>query len=106
MIGAAVSMNGPAQLMTALAPAIARSSDTGSSTDARRTSDSGYRPASALSFPALRPVRIGAHPRLRNSATTKLPVCPYAPKTVTVRFEIFTELLTIDGPLTHITAGV
>ena len=104
MIGTAVSINGPAQFITARAPAIARSSDARSSTDARRTSDSGYLPASALSFPASRPERIGVHPRLNSSATTKRPVCPYAPNTVTVRLEIFKQFLTIDVPLTQITA--
>src|SRR5260370_31610799 len=97
MIGAALSTNGPAQFITALAPAIARSSDAGSSTDARRTSDSGCASATASSFAASRPEKIGVHPRLYSSETTKRPVCPYAPNTVTVRFEIIKDFLAADS---------
>ncbi len=79
MTGAAVDANGPAQLITAAAPASARSSEPGSSTDATRYAD----PAAA-SRPASRPTRSGTNPRDRNSATTNRPVCPYAPNTATV----------------------
>src|SRR6266851_1368645 len=91
MTGAAVSMNGPAQLMTATAPESARSSEAGSSTVATRTSDPGWASPASFSFAASRPERMGVNPRLRNSETTKRPVCPYAPKTVTIRFWIIEE---------------
>src|SRR5262245_21453267 len=85
MMGAAVSMNGPAQLMTAAAPEIARSSEAGSSTDATRASDPGCASATPFSFAASLPEIMGVNPRRRNSETTKRPVCPVAPKTATVR---------------------
>src|SRR5215467_13659749 len=81
----AVSANGPAQLMTAEAPANARSRAAGSSTDASRTSNSAYIRCNASSLARFRPERIALHPRLCNSETTKRPVCPYAPKTVIIR---------------------
>src|SRR6266436_5833286 len=86
--GTAVSMNGPAQFIIAAAPDIARSSDAGSSTVATRTSDRGCASPTAFNFAVSRPQRIGVHPRLNNSETTKRPVCPYAPKTLTVRFDV------------------
>ena len=48
--------------------------------------------AAAASLPASRPESKGTQPRLTSSATTKVPVCPYAPKTVTVRFEVIGAL--------------
>lgn len=97
MMGAAVSMNGPAQLMTAAAPEIARSSDAGSSIDAARASDPGSASATAFSFAASRPDRMGVNPRRRNSETTKRPVCPAAPKTVNVRFGLSEEVRSGEG---------
>src|ERR1700693_3603835 len=97
--GVAVTAKGPAQLMTAAEPASARSRDAESSTVAGRISSPG-KVAMALSLAGSRPERMGVHPRLRNSATTKRPVCPYAPKTVTVGFAlIFCVLVDALGEL-------
>ncbi|GGT93094.1 hypothetical protein GCM10010208_15130 [Actinomadura livida] len=76
--GAAVTAKGPAALTTAAAPASAASSEAGSSTDAGRTS-SPEPAARAFSFSTSRPDRTGTKPRSRSRATTKRPVCPYAP---------------------------
>jgi hypothetical protein len=90
--GAAVAAKGPAQLMTAAEPASARSRDAGSSTVAGRIS-SPAKVAMSFSLAGSRPERMGVHPRCRNSATTKRPVCPYAPKTVAVGFVVILYVL-------------
>src|SRR4030095_7110759 len=86
MMGTAVSRNGPAQLITAALPESAALSDDESSTVATRVSSVGCSSPSARSFATLRPESTGLNPRLRNSETTKRPVCPYAPYTVTCLF--------------------
>src|SRR5215510_8290547 len=90
IMGTAVSRNGPAQLITAALPESAALSDDESSTVATRVSSVGCDSPSVLSFAALRPESTGLHPRLRNSETTKRPVCPYAPYTVTCLFNELT----------------
>src|SRR6202522_160970 len=93
--GAAVTAKGPAQLMTAAEPASARSRDAASSTVAGRIS-SPAKVAMSFSLAGSRPERMGVHPRLRNSATTKRPVCPYAPKTVAVGLAVILIMSFVD----------
>ena len=74
--GGAVSANGPAQLITASVPAIARSSDPGMSTVAILASTPGWAAAAARSFASSRPDSTGVHPRRTTSAVTNRAVCP------------------------------
>jgi hypothetical protein len=77
--GPPVTANGPAALITAAAPARARSSEPGSSTVAGRTIAPGNSWASSSSRSWSRPETIGVRPRRTSSATMKRPVCPVAP---------------------------
>ncbi len=76
-------MNGPAQLITAAAPASALSNASSSSTTASRHWMPRSGKPAAASLSAFRPMAIGFRPRRNSSVTTKRPVWPFAPKTAT-----------------------